>query len=454
VASSDASGGTRQTQQRRSRRAAKRSAPARGLFLGWRAPAARPAGFGFGADLRTQDDDPTAPLLYDGELHAATVAPTGAGKGVGCIIPNLLHYPGPVIVVDPKGEAAQVTAKWREKMGQRVIILDPFGVLPDRQSDRLNPFDLFDLAQVAVEDEARTLADLLTGGVVSLQDPFWDTTSQAFLAGFIAHVATAQGDQKRAFSVIRDHFGSGDLEYLLETWLESDQVFNDDARQEFAIFLQHPEKGTRPSVQSSAQQHLRSFGSRAIRAVTDDSSFSLKDLIAGEPMTIYIVMPPSKIVPFSNVLRLWLGVILAALSTRTRLPEQRTLLMIDEAAQLGHMRLLEQAITLFRGYGLLVWTFWQDLSQLQTLYPNSWKTILNNCGVLQTFGLRNYQAARDFCDFLGNLDPMRLLTLDKRDQVLLGEDGVPQIARRSNYLTDQRFKGLYAVNQLYDEPER
>src|ERR1700684_2772047 len=48
-------------------------------------------------------------IRYTGDGHLVTFAPTGAGKGAGVIIPNLLHYNGSIIVVDPKGENFVVT---------------------------------------------------------------------------------------------------------------------------------------------------------------------------------------------------------------------------------------------------------------------------------------------------------------------------------------------------------
>lgn len=50
--------------------------------------------------------------------HILTCAPTGAGKGLGGVIPNLLDYPGSAFVLDFKGENYAVTsrapASWAE----------------------------------------------------------------------------------------------------------------------------------------------------------------------------------------------------------------------------------------------------------------------------------------------------------------------------------------------------
>src|SRR5687767_7137009 len=78
------------------------------------------------------------------------------------------------------------------------------------------------------------------------------------------------------------------------------------------------------------------------------------------------------------LLRMWVATLLGAVCRRTTIPPQRTLFLLDEAAQLGSLPILRQAVTLLRGYGLQVFTFWQDLSQLELLYPRDWPTILNN----------------------------------------------------------------------------
>ena len=71
--------------------------------------------------------DSGALLRYGGTGHCLTFAPTGAGKGVSVVVPNLLSYPGSVVCLDPKGAIAAVTARQRAAMGQDVILFDPFG---------------------------------------------------------------------------------------------------------------------------------------------------------------------------------------------------------------------------------------------------------------------------------------------------------------------------------------
>src|SRR5262245_12087328 len=116
------------------------SLPKPGLLVGWslesRSPR-RALGFTYGDPLKTPATGFLDPILLTGEGHLMTIAPTGAGKGTGCIVPALLRYPGPVIVVDPKGENAAITARRRRDLGQQVVVIDPMGVT-DLPADVLN----------------------------------------------------------------------------------------------------------------------------------------------------------------------------------------------------------------------------------------------------------------------------------------------------------------------------
>jgi type IV secretion system protein VirD4 len=51
---------------------------------------------------------------YGGEHHGCLVGPRGSGKGTGLIVPNLPARRGSVMIIDPKGECAAVTAERRK----------------------------------------------------------------------------------------------------------------------------------------------------------------------------------------------------------------------------------------------------------------------------------------------------------------------------------------------------
>ena len=142
--------------------------------------------------------------------------------------------------------------------------------------------------------------------------------------------------------------------------------------------------------------------------VLERSSFPLKDVVQGEPLSIFLVIPPEKQESHRALLRLWVATLLTALTRRRSMPKQRTLLILDETAQLGTLPILRQAVTLLRGYGAQIWTFWQDLSQIKLLYPQDWPAIVNNAAVLQAFGFANFAMAKEWGEVLGQ-EPHDLL---------------------------------------------
>ena len=112
-------------------------------------------------------------LHWQQEGHLLTVAPTGAGKGVGVVIPNLLTYPGAVVAIDPKGENYQISAHARRRMGQAVYRLDPFHVCGDEHLATLNPLDLLDPESDDFADDALVIADMLVLRTGNEKDPHW-----------------------------------------------------------------------------------------------------------------------------------------------------------------------------------------------------------------------------------------------------------------------------------------
>lgn len=63
-------------------------------------------------------------------IHTMVVAPTGVGKGVSFVIPELLSNRASMVVVDFKGDLAKATSEHRRRrMGHRVVLLDPFHVV-------------------------------------------------------------------------------------------------------------------------------------------------------------------------------------------------------------------------------------------------------------------------------------------------------------------------------------
>jgi type IV secretion system protein VirD4 len=187
---------------------------------------------------------------------------------------------------------------------------------------------------------------------------------------------------------------------------------------------------------------LRLFDSDLVRHVTDRTSIDLAALVAGEPISLYIIVPPARLLAFRPLLRSWLSGLMLALTQRETLPKHRTLFLCDEIAQLGRLEAFLMAATLGRGYGMTLWTMWQNVAQL-SIYGEQARTILDNAGVVQLFGARNRRMAEEFAQLVGGVRADDIMAMRPDEQLLLIEGGTPRYARRVRYFEEAMFRGMY-----------
>jgi type IV secretion system protein VirD4 len=390
-------------------------------------------------------------ITNNGEAHLLTIAPTGAGKGRGNIIPACLSYrEGSMLILDPKGEAARVTAKARRQFG-KVAIIDPFKIVTNNP-DRFNPFDIAIHHGTLPEQQGVMIANALQQERGSFtNDPFWDNKAHELITGLT--ITELLGN--KSFTNLRKYLFEKDVDYKLASMLDSKAVSNTFAYELIGSYLQSPAEKTRPSILATAQQHLAILGDPAVlESLSGPSSFNINDLLNGEAITIYLVIPPNKLRGYSALLRLWITSFLYLFAERKSRPATPTLFIIDECASLGRLEPLVSAICLLRSYGIRIWTMFQDLGQIKQLYPQDWTTIINNCDVIQTFGIRTHLMAKDLADVLGVFTPAQLLALPA-DTAVLGRAGkASAIIKRLDYLKDKIFQDSgYEVNAFYEKGE-
>lgn len=422
-----------------------------GLLVGWsmeRQAPKRPIGFSYGDPAKSPDTGYIDPvLLTGGEGHLITIAPTGAGKGVGCIIPALLRHEGPLIVIDPKGENAAITARRRRELGQQVVVIDPMGIT-DQPSGRLNPLDLINIDSATAVDDAATLAHGLWGRSADPRDKFWLGRAQHVLSGCLLHLLASRPKHEANLAALRDliNLAVGNPERLGRELSNSPHP---EARRMLASLGIKADE-TLGGILAFAQESVDFMRGPLLQQATSSSSFDLDDITRGAPLSLYLVLPPHMLETHGQLLRIWISTLIGAITRRRAKPPKSTLFVLDEAAQLGTLPQLRQALTLLRGYGLQTWSFWQDVSQLQLLYELDWRTMVNNCRVVQCFGALNMNAARDVAQLTGFGDGAAVLDLAPHEMLLqlAGDEAV--VARLPNYLRDPPFAGQFDPNPYYD----
>lgn len=414
-------------------------------------------------------------MRYDGPAHLLTLAPTRAGKGVGTVIPNLLTVPRSVLVIDPKGENAKVAGEARKRFGA-VHILDPFGVtgLP---ASAYNPLGRLDAESLDLGEDAASLAEALVMDPPGQQsDAHWNEEAKALLSGLIMFAVAHEDADRKTLATVREYLTLPPEKFRALLELMQDSAAGGGLIARAANRFLGKSDREAASVMSSAQRHTHFLDSPRIVAATARSDFQFSAL-RHDLTSIFLVLPPNRLDAYSRWLRLLVAQALqdiardaeAAQAGSERL-KQPALFLLDEFAALGRLEAVERAMGLMAGYGLQLWPILQDMSQLKDLYGARANTFVANAGVLQCFGVNDFETAKWLSQSMGKetigyqteshrpgdiatttqhiaardlMTPDEIMQIDPSVQLLRVQGKPVIIARKLRYFADREFDGLY-----------
>ncbi|MCO5073033.1 MAG: type IV secretory system conjugative DNA transfer family protein [Rhizobiaceae bacterium] len=348
------------------------------------------------------------PLFYSGKAHLLTAAPARQGKGINVVIPNLLHFQGSVFITDPKGELAAVTAAHRaERLGQKVYILNPWGLhgLPQHRCNPLQP--LLDAANDpalirGVADEAKALALQLLPEPEDSRNRYFREGARTILRAVMLHLATRGAPATCTLPEMwRVLSSTKRIEKLVDQMTASDALFGmvADLGQDLAYQLEdNPDQFA--DFRQGAVQALDIFDPVGfLGAAVSGSDVDFRDLKEGKA-SVYLVIPQDRIATHGA----WLGLVtrqaIAAVARSSG--QSEVLFVLDEFANMGKLAGLAESLTALPGLGVRVWAFVQEPSELIRLYgPYTARTVLSQAEVKQFFAVQDDQLAKTLSAALG-----------------------------------------------------
>ena len=437
--------------------------------------------------------------------HSLIVAPSGAGKGIGIVIPTLLDYPGSVLVTDIKGENYAVTAQSRRnkgrQKGRQVYAIDPFKITDGKGSVSFNVLDLLDPTQKSIVDDSSTLAHLLC------PIPQYDSGATQYFANQAAaviqclilyvacsdevprkdkHIGTVYGllcqEQKKLFDFLK--------------LLSANEMTAFGTISRLANRVLGTESRELSGTLNSACCELRFLESPEVVEVVSESSFNIHELVRGGA-DLYLCIPSEKLDVQSRLLRLMVGsIFLSMQKARGNRSTHPLLMLLDEMPALGYMPQIENALIYGRGYGVSLMAISQTIEKIKAIYPNSWNTFLSS-HLSIFFGASDYKTCELISNLLGRTtvqsrsenqghsqskqeverfgaaasnatsqqsgasfsetgralfapDEVRKIDSSVLIAFLRGED--PIILQRLNYLNCSHYKGMYQNNKLHKMP--
>jgi type IV secretion system protein VirD4 len=352
-----------------------------------------------GVKIKTTWSNAGGEHRYSSDRHVVTIGPNGSGKTRKLLMPNLLRLGDwSCVVIDPKGELAAHTAVWRAaQRGHEVVVIDPFGVVEAnyprlfaKHSDLLkshgfNPLATLDPDSPSFVDDAKALAVALIKTDQS-REPYWPMAAQALVKGLLMalrvkyRALASLGRLRDVLALTPAALARFNKQRLAELGKKFPAIAA--SLSEFATYS--PDDRELNAIRRTAKVQTDWLDSPAMKRDLNGPAIDFA-AIKEQPTTIYLVLPPERLATHGVWLRLMVTSILLPLLRSVESAPVPVLFMLDEFAQLGHMEVVQDNYALMRGFGVKLWTIWQDLTQAQRLYREQWESFISNAGIVHAF---------------------------------------------------------------------
>lgn len=330
--------------------------------------------------------------------HVLVAAPTRSGKGVGIVIPNLLSWPGSVVVLDIKHENHTITSGFRAQH-QRVFKWSPAD--DDGRSHRFNPLS------TVRNDSSHRISDIQRLATILLPqpthaDPMWQNEARDLFLGLALTVLDDPNQPATLGQIYRLLKSEHDIADVIQSVLDNHELVLDaSARMSLASFLNKAIK-ERSGVRSNLTAALNLWANPVIDAATAISDFDLTTL-RRTPTSIYVAVKQNQLTTLAPLLSLFFQQCVDVLGRDLPGPDEphKVLLLIDEFASLGRLPVIETAMAFLAGYGVRLVNIIQGLSQLEQYYGSARDSILQNSNIQIYFAANDDVTARYISSRLG-----------------------------------------------------
>jgi type IV secretion system protein VirD4 len=340
-------------------------------------------------------------IRYTRDGMVMVFANTGAGKGVGVVVPTLLTYPGSMLVTDPKGENYAITSRHRATLG-KVRMLNPLEL---GKSDCFNPMDVIRRGSYLEVDDAASLAKLMVKP--DARESHWDDKAVTVVKCLILH-ALHQPPENRTLAYVR-RLSAGDGGGFADTLQDIADASPSLAARDIASTIMRsafkPDGSMSDeyaSILSNVDKATESWSDTAPSGMMAlMSTFKLEELLE-ETTTLYICVPEEFLDHYSRWMRVMVGCVLNTLTRqKDRQPLHKVMLLLDEVRVLGRLDQLEHQAGLLRAYCIPV-LIWQNLPQIRAVYRDGADAFMATATCRAFFGTEDDITGTHVASMLGN----------------------------------------------------
>lgn len=305
-----------------------------------------------------------APLLIDpcqeGPTHSLMVIGSGGYKTVSAIS-TLLTWTGSAVILDPAGEIAPMLRAARQRMGQTIYEIAPGSDVG------CNVLDWIDIKSPLASTNIESIVTWVCG------DPpkdlpgnagFFDKMGRNVVRCLTAHILfdPAVPPELKTLSAVRNAIAKPTpvIRTVLSGIYESSP--SSYARQHAGSICGLVDQ-TFSGVIGNAAELTGWLANEAYATLVSGSSFKPKDLLGGK-VSVFLKMPLKVLETTPGISRTIIGALLNAAYEADGNVAGRILYLLDEAKQLGYMKILETARDAGRKYGITLQLLYQSTGQI------------------------------------------------------------------------------------------
>jgi type IV secretion system protein VirD4 len=304
------------------------------------------------------------PLLIDpctqGPTHSLVIVGSGGFKTTTAIS-TLLHWTGSCVVLDPAGEIAPMVRGAREKLGHTVHELDL------TSSVGFNVIDWIDIQSPLASANIDSVVTWVCGDAPQSSDKnreFFENMGRNVVRAILAHVLY-DPDAPRELKTL--HTVRAAIAAPVEKLRVVLRAIYDSSPSSFARQHAGPLCGlvdeTFSGVVGSAAEMTGWLANEAYSLMVSGDTFKTADLLDGKT-SIFLKMPLKVLQTEPGISRTVIGALLNAAYEADGNVIGRILYLVDEAARLGYMSILETARDAGRKYGITMQLLYQSTGQI------------------------------------------------------------------------------------------
>ncbi|BAO08411.1 conjugal transfer protein [Enterococcus mundtii QU 25] len=330
---------------------------------------------------------------FNRNKNVVVVGGAGSGKTRFYVKPNLMQMHSSYVVSDSKGLLLAETGKMFEEAGYQIKIFD---LINRRDTHQYNPFQY-----IQTEDDILKIVNNLIKNTTNPDkkggDDFWEKAETALLMAIFSYLIQEVTAEDRTLGNVIELVRLADIEEDVPGYVSPlDILFNEleqkdptnFAVSQYKIFKLSGDKTTK-SILVSLGVRLSPFDIPSIKELVSQDTLELDTV--GDVKTILYILLPDTDTSFNFLASMMYQQLFDMLVYKAdnvykgRLP-CHVRCILNEFANIGQIPDFEKVISVIRSREISTNVILQNISQLKTLYKDTWETIIGTSDVFLYLG--------------------------------------------------------------------